>query len=244
MPAAWAGLMILMLAGCARDHAPDPGIYRAVIEAPEGEIPFGLEISAPASSEAAPGLFLLEGNRRLEFGGVARVERALDAQLPGGKGSLTITARGAALSGYVRLGNGTGSTDEFALTAESGALYRFFREPMTDNADVAGRWSASIDNGNGRSEWVLVLTQSHDQVEGVFHGPGGLEQSVTGQVRGDDVRLSSFDGEVARLFSASVNEDGALEGEAWSNLTGSARWTASRNPDAVIESQDAEATPL
>ena len=88
-----------------------------------------------------------------------------------------------------------------------------------------------------------MLTQSHDQVSGTFYGPGGLEQPVTGQVQGDDVRLSSFDGQAARLFTATMNDDGDLEGESWSNLTGSARWTARRNPDAVIESTAEEDAP-
>lgn len=243
----WTGLLgAITLAACGlASNEPEPGIYRAVIEAPEGEIPFGLELGTPAAGgdSEAPSLLLLEGDRRIAFDSVARVEKALEARLPGGKATLTFTARGQTLSGYVRLPNDAGSTDEYTFTAESGAVYRFFRESSTDNADVAGRWSASFGNGAGDSDWVIVLTQSHDQVSGTFYGPGGLEQPVTGQVQGDDVRLSSFDGQAARLFTATMNDDGDLEGESWSNLTGSARWTARRNPDAVIESTAEEDAP-
>jgi hypothetical protein len=243
----WAGLMgVITLAACGlAGNEPEPGLYRAVIEAPEGEIPFGLELGAPATGgdSQAPALFLLEGDRRIAFDSVARVEKALEARLPGGKATLTFTARGQRLSGYLRLPNNAGATDEFTFTAESGVVYRFFRESSTDNADIAGRWSASFSSGAADSDWVIVLTQSHDQVSGTFYGPGGTEQPVTGQVQGDDVRLSSFDGQTARLFTATVNDDGDLEGEAWSNLTGSARWTARRNPDAEIESTAEEEAP-
>lgn len=239
-------LLVATLAACgwSSDEA-EPGIYRAVIEAPEGEIPFGLELGAPttASDSQTPSLFLLDGNKRIAFDGVARVEKTLEARLPGGKGTLNFTARGANLSGYVRLPNRAGSTDEFAFTAESGPAYRFFRESATDNVDIAGRWSASFVSATGKMEWVIVLTQSHDQIEGTFRGPGGMEQAVTGQVQGDDVRLSSFDGHTARLFTATVNDDGDLEGDAWSSLAGSAHWIATRNPDAEIDAAASEAVP-
>lgn len=234
----------LAACGWSSDEA-EPGIYRAVIEAPEGEIPFGLELGAPTSTSDSqvPSLFLLDGDRRIAFDNVARVEKAIEARLPGGKGTLTFTARGASLSGYVRLPNSAASTDEFAFTAESGPAYRFFRESATDNVDIAGRWLASLGSATGKMDWVMVLTQSHDQIEGTFHGPGGVEQAVTGQVQGDDVRLSSFDGHTARLFTATVNDDGDLEGDTWSNLAGSAHWTATRNPDAEIEAAVSEAVP-
>jgi hypothetical protein len=245
VPAMWAGLVVVGLAGCSRDHVPDPGLYRVVIEAPEGEIPFGLEIDTPARDGSVPALFLVEDDRRIAFDGVTLVEKALDARLPGGAGSLTVTARGGTLSGYLHLPDDKGSLAEYAVTGESGVVYRFFRESTTDNADVAGRWSVTVNSGKGNADWVLVLAQSHDQVEGSFQGPGGLMQDVTGQVQGDTVRLSSFDGHVARLFSATVNDDGELEGEAWSNVTGPARWSAVRNPDAMIEAEDLESsTPL
>ncbi|MEQ1579030.1 MAG: hypothetical protein ABL964_00420 [Steroidobacteraceae bacterium] len=239
----WAGLMaVATLAACSLSgNEPEPGIYRAVIEAPEGEIPFGLELAAPVGSGAAvPTLFLLDGDQRRAFENVERVEKAIEARLPGGKATLNFTARRAKLSGYLRLANASGSIEDFAFTAEAGPTWRFFRESATDNADVAGRWSASINSKGG---WVIVLTQSHDQVAGTFYGAGGVEYTVTGQVQGDDVRLSSFDGHIARLFTATVNDDGDLAGDAWSNITGSAHWTATRNPDAEIEAAEREETP-
>lgn len=238
-------LMALLSACSGSSSEPEPGVYRAVIEAPEGEIPFGLELG-PAETggdSQAPSLFLLDGDKRIAFDRVVRVEMAFEARLPGGKGALDFTARGAKLSGYAHLPNRAGSTDEFLFTAESGAAYRFFREPATDNVDVAGRWSASFSSSSDDADWVIALTQSHDQVTGTFHGPDGVEQAVTGQVQGDDVRLSSFDGHAARLFTATVNEDGVLEGDAWSNLTGSARWIAKRNPDAEIDAAASEDSP-
>jgi hypothetical protein len=238
-------MAVLTLAACSLSGSePEPGIYRAVIEAPEGEIPFGLELGAPAAgSSGAPTLFLLDGDQRIAFETVARAEKAVEARLPGGKSTLTFTARGAKLSGYLRLANAHGATDQLAFTAEAGPAWRFFRESATDNADVAGRWSASISGNRGEAGWVIMLTQSHDQISGTFYGPGGVEYTVTGQVQGDDVRLSSFDGQTARLFTAAVGDDGDLQGDAWSNLAGSARWTATRNPDAEIGTAPSEETP-
>ncbi len=246
----WAGVMwVVAVSACSLSGSePEPGIYRAVIEAPEGGLPFGLELGVPAGGDAArvPALFLLDGDQRIALENVVRVEEAVEARLPGGSSTLNFTARGAKLSGYLRLANGSGSTNELVFTAEAGPAYRFFRDSTTDNADVAGRWSASISGDQDNTGWVLVLTQSHDQIAGTFHGPGGAEYTVTGQVQGDDVRLSRFDGHTALLFTATVNDKGELEGDAWSNLTGSAHWTATRNPDAEVGSAagEEEPTPL
>ncbi len=229
--------MSSLFAGCGWiGSEPQPGIYRGVIEVPGGELPFGLELVA--GSESAPlGAYLLDGTARLAIEHVEQREKTLELVLPGAAGTLTFTTRGKHLTGTLKLAVNSGLANEFAFSAERDLGYRFFPEVLTDNADVAGRWSVAImRTANTTVELVAEFVQSHDQVAGTFHGDES-QQAVTGQVRDEELRLSAFDGRTALLITASVNDAGELEGNHWSSTTGTAAWQARRNPDAVIETE-------
>lgn len=226
-----------LLAGCGWiSSEPQPGFYRAVIEVPGGELPFGLELVA--GSDAAPlGAFLLDGTERLAIERVEQKERNTELVLPGSGSTLTFTTRGKHLTGTLKLTADSGEAHEFAFSAERDLGYRFFPEVLTDNADVAGRWSVTImRTANAPVEFVADFVQSHDQVAGTFHGEDS-PQAVTGQVRDEELRLSAFDGRTAVLITAIVNDNGELEGNYWTSDTGTAAWQARRNPDAVIETE-------
>ncbi len=233
----------VMLAGCGYfDSEPQPGIYRAIIESPAGELPFGLQLEDSGDAEAGFSAFILNGAERIEVQGVGRAERKLVLTLPGDKSTLTFAAHGKKLVGTVRLAQEDGSGHEFPFQAELGKAYRFFPESMTDNADVAGRWSVSIVQPSGNSRLVADLMQSHDQIAAVFYEHSGGQQKLTGQVQDDEFRLAGFDGSTALLYAATVNDAGDLEGEYWSSRTGAAHWIAKRDPDAEIETEHTEAT--
>lgn len=233
-----------MLAGCGYlDTEPQSGIYRAVIEVPGGELPFGLQLEDGGGPEQGLSAFILDGPERIEAQSVSRVEKQFVLALPGGKNALTFAARGKKLVGAVRLKREEGSEQEFPFRAELGTSYRFFPESMTDNADVAGRWTLTLMQSPKGKRIVADLMQSHDQIAAVIYGPAG-EQKLTGQVQDDEFRLSAFDGSTALLYAATVNDAGDLEGEYWSSLTGASHWTAKRDPDAEIETAgQTESTP-
>lgn len=228
-----------MFAGCGYlDTEPQPGIYRAIIKTPVGELPFGLQLEESDGPDSVTG-FILNGADRIQLKGVSRAEKRFVMALPRGENTLTFTARRKKLNGTLRLFN-DGSAHDFPFQAELGTGYRFFAESMTDNADVAGRWSVTIAQSSGSKSFVADLMQSHDQVAAVFYEHAG-QQRLTGQVQDDEFRLSSFDGSTALLLTATVNGAGDLEGEFWSSLAGSARWTAKRDPEAELETESTEA---
>jgi thiol-disulfide isomerase/thioredoxin len=121
--------------------------------------------------------------------------------------------------------------------------YRFFKDPSTDNADVAGRWAATFVEANGkRAPAVGEFTQSFQEVTGTFLRPAGDQRYLAGEMRGDDLYLSAFDGSHVYLLRAKVTRNGVLAGKFWSGLAWVEDWTARRDADAALPNADAATT--
>jgi thiol-disulfide isomerase/thioredoxin len=224
------------VAGCSREASRElqPGSYRAVLHLPGGrELPFGLDV---AREESGPVLYLLNGEERVRVSEVETQPGTLTARVPGYETTLSATVAGGELEGSVTLVHDGGRTLELPLEATLGETWRFFRKPLDDNADVAGRWDVTLTDGRGgRERAVAEFSQRFDQVTGTVVLPTGDLRLLGGEVRDEELRLSRFDGGAAVLFEARLNAAGDLVGEAWTDRGGRMRFTATRNPDADID---------
>jgi len=230
-----AALTVATLAGgCeSRSRELQPGTYRAVLDLPGGELPFGLDV---AREERGFVLYLVNGEERVRVTEVAVAEGRLSATMPGFENTLTAEIRGRKLQGEVSLLRAGGERQVLPFRAEAGQAWRFFAEPATDNADVAGRWAVTFTSQEGKkSPGVAEFAQSFERVTGTILTPTGDHRFLAGEMRGDELFLSRFDGAAAYLYRAKVAEDGALVGEYWSGQTGHQDFRAERNPDAVLD---------
>jgi len=239
-----ASLTVLLVAaalasGCgSRSRELQSGSYRAVLELPAGELPFGLDV---AREGGAVVLYLVNGEERVRVTEVEVVEGQLTARMPGFENTLTARVRGRKLEGEVALLRAGGERQVLPLTAELGQTWRFFETPLTDNADVAGRWSVTFTADDNRtSTGVAEFAQSFERVTGTILTPTGDHRFLAGEVRGDELYLSRFDGASAYLYRARLDESGGLTGEYWSGRTGHQRFTARRSPDAELDSRAVE----
>jgi thiol-disulfide isomerase/thioredoxin len=220
--------------GCGpRSRDLQPGSYRAVLELPGGELPFGLDV---AREESGLVLYLVNGTERVRVHEVTVEPGRLTAKMPGFENTLEARVSGDELEGELTLLRRGGETQVLPFKAKLGATWRFFEEPLTDNADVAGRWSVTFTDGEGKkTPAVAELAQSFGTVTGTILTPTGDHRFLAGEVRGDDLRLSCFDGAHAYLYHAKVGEQGNLVGEFWSGKAGHERFVARRDPDAVLD---------
>lgn len=210
-----------------------PGYYRAAIEVPGGDLPFGLELTGEGPAQT---VHLIDGTARLPVEKRTRRDAEVELLLPGGQGTLIFTTRGRHLRGKLQLGQAS----SFAFSAERDVTFRFFPKSHTDNADVAGRWSMVLKRAATTTEVVADLVQSHDRVAGILHEED-RDRALTGQILDEEVRLSAFDGVVAILLVARVDATGNLEGDYWSSTAGAAKLSAYRNPDAPVEAEPVSA---
>jgi hypothetical protein len=214
-----------ILAGCeSRSREPQTGSYRAVLEVQGQELPFGLEIAQQSGRYV---LTLVNGEERVRVTDVSLADGQLTARLSKDGNTLSARVRGGTLEGEVSLQREDGTPEVLPFSAEFGQSWRFVETPLTDNADVSGRWTVTYTgDAGGTTTGRAELTQSFERVTGTVLAPTGEQRSVAGEVRGDELFLSGFDGVSADLYRARLDADGNLAGDHWSGTRGHERFRA------------------
>ncbi|MGH8176722.1 MAG: TlpA disulfide reductase family protein [Steroidobacter sp.] len=219
---------------------PRAGVYRATLALPGGDAPFGLEIAREKERWV---LYLSNGAERTRVTNVRLEGSALLAVFPGYENSLRATMAKEKLEGAVTLIKAGGKEQVIPFKATLGETHRFYKDVQSDNADVAGRWEATFINDAGEaSKAVALLKQEHDRVTGTVMTPTGDHRYLEGQVRGDELQLSTFAGGLAYLYKFKVNAAGELEGDYWQGLAWREKVTARRNAEAALEGAGRQTT--
>jgi thiol-disulfide isomerase/thioredoxin len=208
------------------------GSYRVVLQTPGGELPFGLDLVQKDSGVVG---YLVNGQERLLLSEVKIDGSHLEIRMPGYENVLTADAMGDQLRGEIFLVKLGGKNQHVPLEATLGENYRFFASPATDNADLSGRWAVTFTEEGGAPEVAVgEFSQSHDTVSGTFLTTTGDHRFLAGQVKGDQVYLSTFDGAHVFLYKAQLMPDGTLAGDFWSGLAYHEKWTARRDAAAAL----------
>ena len=235
----------LSLAACHQDIPPAAaassgndvkmGTYRAVLNTPGGELPFGLELK---QQDSRPVGYLINGQERLLLSDVKITGSHLEISMPGYENVLKADATGNELQGEIFLVKLNDKNQHVPLHATLGETYRFFDHPASGNADVSGRWAMKLIDDSGAPEAVVgEFSQSHDVVSGTILTSTGDHRYLAGQVKGDELYLSTFDGAHVFLYKAKIAADGSLEGDWWSGLAFHEKWVGKR--DAAAQLPDA-----
>jgi thiol-disulfide isomerase/thioredoxin len=231
----FASLLLITLAitACSqRVDTPQLGMYRAVLRLPGGDTPFGLEMAREQQQYV---LYLTNGSERTRVSNVNVANGELTAVFPGYENSLRAQLHRDRLEGSVTLIKAGGKEQVIAFTAKLGETYRFYEQPATDNADVAGTWEATLTSDRDEiTRAILLLEQRHDHVTGSVLTPTGDHRFLEGQVHGDELQLSTFAGGLAYLYKLQVAADGGLRGDYWQGLAAHEKIAARRNEAATL----------
>jgi peroxiredoxin len=224
-------LASLLLVSCnSQVRAPTEGIYRGTIKLPGGDAPFALRI---AQENGKPVIYLSNGSEQTRVADVTVTNGEMQVAFPGYENTLHAKIHQDGLDGEVTFVKSGGKLQVIPFNAKLGEEYRFFPAASTDNADVAGRWAVTFTEDDGStSDAVAEFAQSHDRITGTVMTPTGDHRFLDGQVKGDEVMLSTFAGGLAYLYKLRVGKDGTLNGEYWQGLAEHVRVHGTRNDSA------------
>lgn len=246
-PLHWMLLMIstLTLAACSRtDDGPRDGQWRAVLQIPGGELPFGLEFTREHGGRVA---YLVNGADRTRINEIAVNGDTVTLRMPGFNNRIDATLEGDTLSGTLTMVKPKGKDQQIPFRARHGDAFRF--SPGTDGPvepsapDVSGRWAVTFADGGKNTPAIGELQQTGRVVTGTFLTPTGDHRFLAGELRGRELRLSKFDGGHVFLYHATLAEDGTLAGRFWSGTAFEDRFTARRDAQASLGDAD-QATKL
>jgi len=219
-------------AGTSAESGVRMGTYRVVLQVPGGDLPFFLALEQQGASVVG---YLINGPERLPLDEVKISGSHLEILMPGYENKLIADASGASLQGEIVLDKLGGKQQHVPLQAQLGDDYRFFATPTTDNADVSGRWAVTFVDDMGVPEKdVGEFTQTHDVVTGTILTDTGDHRYLAGQVHGDELDLSTFDGAHVFLYKAKLTPDGTLTGDFWSGMAYHEKLNAKRDSSAAL----------
>ncbi|MES2730432.1 MAG: TlpA disulfide reductase family protein [Bacteroidota bacterium] len=220
----------------ARKAELKPGIWRAVLQSPGGELPFGLEI-IPNTDTQTYTVFALNGKEKLRLDTAivkqdsVHIPMALfDSEIVAHINNSTLTGR------YIKRGINTRT--ELNFRAEYGKTYRFAKELPLPKVDVSGKWAVTFlgKEGKDTTQAVGIFDQKGNDLTGTFLTTTGDYRYLAGSVQGDSLALSCFDGTHVYLFKARLDgtKKRLVQGEFWSGKSGYETWTGIKNDKAAL----------
>jgi thiol-disulfide isomerase/thioredoxin len=229
-------LLLFLFAACGGPDVPSAppvltGDWRAVLESPGGELPFGLRIW---DSEDGLNAVARTAGEEAPFSSVERKENQVVLRFDWYDSEITATWQAdGSLAGEWRK-TIPGGDSRLPFRAVRGSQERFASNPE-NAAEVAaetalpsltGSWVVEFKDEDGSEPAQGEFQQDGKTVVGTFLTPTGDYRYLEGTYDGGLLRLSTFDGAHAFLFQARVQDDGSLAGDFWSRDSYHATWTA------------------
>lgn len=224
---------------CAKpEETPDfSGFWRAALDGPGGEVPFGLSLQNNGQKLIAT---LINGRDRKELDAVElrgkKLRIAIDAY--DGHLDLKLQKDGTLAGKWVKTAQG-GQTVMELRAARGNKQDRFpplaDREAQADPKAVAldpsGRWKMELTMPGETIPAIAELKKEEQSVQGNVITPVGDFGELEGTFERGVLRLSRFDGANAILIRGRTDAIGGLSGQVWIGTEATQRFTASRASD-------------
>jgi peroxiredoxin len=228
----------IFLNACTSPQTPvvSSGTWRATLQRDSHTLPFLLSIE-PNDGSATYTVYAINGSERLKLDTAYVQNDSLHIPMQLFDSELIGKIEEGRLSGVWRVWRVGKVIGELPFEAVYDQNYRFFDDsPSAKPASLDGKWSVLFrSNASGDSTVsVGIFEQKGSSVTGTFLTPTGDYRYLAGNVRGDSLFLSCFDGSHAYLFEAALQSNGSLKGEFWAGLTDHETWTARRDPAAEL----------
>lgn len=206
------------------------GIWRATLTLPDGELPFNFNVY---EENQQCKIEILNGDERITVDEIKFENDSVFIRLPVFDSEIRAKVSKEKLTGnwinYSRKTN-----QQIPFEANYGKAYRFFESPAEAKIKVSGRWEVWFSPATADSNFAIgIFNQDKNNLTGTFLTPTGDYRFLYGNVMGDSILLSCFDGSHAFLFKAKVIDD-KIDGMFYSGNHWKEKWIAFRNEKAEL----------
>lgn len=210
-----------------------PGVWRAILKTPGGELPFGLAIE-PAGKGYT--VYALNGSERLKMDDATVQGDSLHIPMALFESELIGKIESNRLMGVWKRRRIGQQYQTMPFEAQYGLKYRFTPEGKQATMNVTGKWATTFRSPGSQdsSTAVGVFDQQGNHLTGTFLTPTGDYRFLEGNVFGDSLFLSCFDGSHVFLFKAKASPNHTMTGVFRAGLTGLENWVARFDPKAEL----------
>jgi thiol-disulfide isomerase/thioredoxin len=246
LPVATMAVLLLPAACSGQSSEPvvKPGQYRAVLKTRGGDLPFGLDIQPAPNDPKTYTVFAINGNERLRMDPATIQNDSLRIPMALFESELVAKIDGNRLRGVYRRRRIAQPAQTLPFEAQHGLTYRFVpdEESATGTGsaktNLTGKWATQFDSKTGKvdtTDAVGVFDQKGSHLTGTFLTPTGDYRYLAGNVVGDSLFLSCFDGSHLYLFKAKHDPaTRTLKGGLWAGIASYGSWVARFDPKAEL----------
>lgn len=225
-------LLVVLLWNCEEQKTPkylETGTYRAVLDVQDGEkLPFIFEV------ESKDKLKIFNAEETIEVDEVEYRNDSVYITTPVFEGYIVakISNEESLRGFYVKE-----SLNRVVPFKAEGHENQRFQINSKPSQDVTGTWETVFSKDIEGDEYVAkgIFKQAGSKVTGTFRTTTGDYRYLEGVIDGDTMKLSTFDGAHAFLFTAKVS-DSTMEGTFYSGNHWKEPFVAKRNADFELPS--------
>lgn len=207
------------------------GLWRAEVQTVAGKLPFNFELKKVGENYK---VIVLNGAERLEMDEAYIKNDSLHIPMELFDAEIVAKVEETKMKGVLRRKTGALALKEAAFTAEYGQTHRFIPSVSSTKINVNGKWETRFLTASSTYESVGVFQQKGNEVTGTFLTNTGDYRYLQGNIVGDSLKLSCFDGNHVFLFTAKVQGDSLTGGTFCAAFTYTEKWEAKRNEKAAL----------
>lgn len=207
------------------------GIWRGELEVSETEtLPFNFEVTAKK------GLKIFNADEVILVNDITYRNDSVFIKMPVFEGYLAVSLKDTIM-------NGNFINESLDRTLPFKAIYniktRFDKPQQEPVVDITGNWEAVFSKDVKGDEYVAkgIFKQEGEKVYGTFRTETGDYRYLEGIVDGDQLKLSTFDGAHAFLFTATISNN-AMQGTFYSGNHFYEPFIAKRNENFELPDDD------
>lgn len=208
------------------------GNWRAALLREDGnQIVFNLNVKQQKGKTV---FYIVNGKEKMEVNDIRFAKDSLFIDMPVFESSfkLKVVSRDSLTGTWIK--RGTAKDLIMPFTASANQDYRFAAVKGDATEQAGGKWKIDFIKGDSHEPAIGNFTQQGNLVTGSILTPSGDYRFLSGTVTGDLLRLSTFDGIHAIVFTAKISKDAITEGQTISSKAPIGNWVAVRDANAAL----------